>query len=192
MKKILVFSIVFFTFLNLNAQRGKEANKEKKVEQVVENTDISTNNQQFSKSKNANYYIKIKEGIGVWVDTSKWKVTESSYVSFRHKDKYFLEANLYTYSLTYTDEVHINKEIETWENLFDNFKVNYNEKRTVNGSEIFYLNVNGDFGTTPEHTFGYYKAFGNLTLTFRCVVASSKYQYFYNDVIELFNGLVIR
>jgi len=192
MKKVLLFAVIFLFFGELNAQIGKEKNIDSKNIQNDQNVEISTNNQKFSRSRNANYYVEVKNGIGVWVDTTKWIVIDESNLRFRHRNSYFFEVNLYIYYLNYTDEEHIKREIETWENLFDNFKVNENEKRIVNGSEIYYLNVNGDFGTTPEHCFGYYKAFGNLTLTLRGVVASNKYQFFYNDAIELFNGLVIK
>ncbi len=180
---------VLFCFVTLvYAQRGKEAVKNDKVSYNV-NTNYDAD---YSKSKNANTLFKLSNtNVGVWYDQNKWTASESgSGIAFEHKDSYFLQTNLYFYSTIKSDEENVNDEIEIWEGIFKNIEIIANEKRKVNNTFVYFLEIDGDFGSTPERTIGYYKSMKNGTITFRCVIASDKYHYYIKDILELLNGFV--
>ncbi|MBN2893584.1 MAG: hypothetical protein JXL97_17055 [Bacteroidales bacterium] len=187
-----MYKTIIFVFLLVaySATFAQGSGKEGKGNSV---TNSGNNNENFTISQNANYECKISEvNASVWVDTNKWIVSNpySSTYSFRHKDPYFLEVNLYISSGQKTDEEHLNSNIEIWKGLFDNFIVNQSETRDVNGTKVSFYEVEGDFGATPEISYGYLKALQTKTITFRVVVATSKHEYFQADVMELLNGLV--
>lgn len=192
MKKYIFF-IIFFLATNLIiAQgRGKEGQS---TPNASDKTEIINNSETFEKSSSANYKISLQDvNAFILCDTSKWIITErASSISFKHKDPYFLEVNFYVNYWKKTDSEHYQANLNIWEGIYKNLKVNEYETREVNGTSIIYYEYEGDFGSSPQLTYGYLKTLEAKTITFRVVVAKSKHEYFKEDIMELLNGLVFQ
>ncbi len=105
-----------------------------------------------------------------------------------------METNFYYYKnySKRTNDENAEAEIDIWEGTFSNFNLKTKETRNVNGTEIIFLDADGDFGSTPETMLGYSKATENGTITFRAVIATKNLSFFEADIIELLNGLVVK
>lgn len=165
-------------------------------EPVKENYVIPINTEKFTKNSNNTFLLKsTKLNVGFWLDPKKWsfkKATNNPDAEFELQLK---DGDLY--AMIITEKVEIPLEtlktiaLENGKGIAPDLYIVKEEYRTVNGSEILLLQMDGTMQGVKFSYYGYYYSNSNGTLQFITYTSQNLLDQFKKTCEDLLNGFVV-
>jgi hypothetical protein len=157
--------------------------------------EIPVNKKVFKKSKNASFLLKSSRvNLGFWLDPKKWSFKKAANNEDAEYELQLRDGDLYGMIITEKVEVPLEAlkdiAIENGRAVAPDLKIVKEEYRTVNGTKVLLIQMNGTTQGIKFSYFGYYYSNSNGTIQFVTYTSQNLLDTYENDCEELLNGIV--
>jgi hypothetical protein len=206
MKKLCLCLFFIFSVTILSAQERAVTETGEEVVLYADGTwnyldsesevkEIPVNKKAFKKSKNASFLLKSSRvNLGFWLDPKKWSFKKAANNEDAEYELQLRDGDLYGMIITEKVEVPLEalKEIaiENGRAVAPDLKIVKEEYRTVNGTKVLLIQMNGTTQGIKFSYFGYYYSNSNGTIQFVTYTSQNLLDTYENDCEELLNGIV--
>ncbi len=157
---------------------------------------IPVNKHKFERDDDSNFLVKSKKiNVGVYINIQKWSFTKGT-----DKDAFELQFQLKgedLYAMSITEKVQVpleslrNIAIENARSAAPDIKVQKEEYRTVNGTKVLMLQMNGTIQGMKFVYYGYYFSNENGTIQLLTYTSESLFPSYKDDIEDFLNGLYV-
>lgn len=162
---------------------------------IKENSEISVNDKEFTKDKQSTFLVKSnKLNIGIWINPKSWSFTKG-----KDNDAYefqFQKKGDDLYAMLIAEKVQISIEtlkgiaIENAKDVSPDIKVVKEEYRTVNGIQVFMMQMSGSIKGMRFTYYGYYYSNSNGTIQLMTYTGENLFTDYLIDIELFLNGFV--
>ena len=158
--------------------------------------EIPVNKKPFEKSKNASFLLKSSRvNLGFWLDPKKWSFKKASNNGDAEYELQLKGGDLYGMIITEKVEVPLETlkdiAIENGRAVAPDLKIVKEEYRTVNGTKVLLIQMNGSTQGIKFSYYGYYYSNSSGTIQFVTYTSQNLLDSYVNDCEELLNGIVV-
>jgi hypothetical protein len=158
--------------------------------------EIPENKKAFKKSKNASFLLKSSRvNLGFWLDPKKWSFKKAANNEDAEYELQLRDGDLYGMIITEKVEVPLEAlkdiAIENGRAVAPDLKIVKEEYRTVNGTKVLLIQMNGTTQGIKFSYYGYYYSNSNGTIQFVTYTSQNLLDTYVNDCEELLNGIVV-
>ncbi len=158
--------------------------------------EIPVNKKAFKKSKNASFLLKSSRvNLGFWLDPKKWSFKKAANNEDAEYELQLKEGDLYGMIITEKMEVPLEAlkdiAIENGRAVAPDLTIVKEEYRTVNGTKVLLIQMNGTTQGIKFSYYGYYYSNSNGTIQFVTYTSQNLLDTYVNDCEELLNGIVV-
>jgi hypothetical protein len=206
MKKLCLCLFFIFSVTILSAQERAVTETGEEVVLYADGTwnyldsesevkEIPVNKKAFKKSKNASFLLKSSRvNLGFWLDPKKWSFKKAANNEDAEYELQLRDGDLYGMIITEKVEVPLEAlkdiAIENGRAVAPDLKIVKEEYRTVNGTKVLLIQMNGTTQGIKFSYFGYYYSNSNGTIQFVTYTSQNLLDTYENDCEELLNGIV--
>jgi len=207
MKKICLSLIFISTITLLSAQEKAVTETGEEVVLYADGTwsyldsdfekkEIPVNKKDFKKSRNASFLLKSSRvNLGFWLDPKKWSFKKAANNGDAEYELQLRDGDLYGMIITEMVEVPLEAlkdiAIENGRAVAPDLKIVKEEYRTVNGTKVLLIQMDGTTQGIKFSYYGYYFSNSNGTIQFVTYTSQNLLDNYVNDCEELLNGLVV-
>jgi hypothetical protein len=166
-----------------------------KNEKDIKEVETFVNTKKFKKDDNSTFLLKSnKLNVGFWLNPKKWSFkkaesnTEAEY-EFQLKD-----GDLYGMALTEKVEIPLETlkyiALENGRSAAPDLKIMHEEYRTVNGTKVLMMQMNGTMQGIKFSYYGYYFSSEKGTAQFITYTSQNLLKEYTKDCEELLNGFI--
>jgi hypothetical protein len=158
--------------------------------------EIPINNKAFKKSKNASFLLKSSRvNLGFWLDPKKWSFKKAANNEDAEYELQLRNGDLYGMIITEKVEVPLETlkdiAIENGRAVAPDLIIVKEEYRTVNGTKVLLIQMNGTTQGIKFSYYGYYYSNSTGTIQFVTYTSQNLLDTYVNDCEELLNGIVV-
>jgi hypothetical protein len=162
---------------------------------IIENSEISINDKEFSKDKKLTFLVKSKKlNVGIWINPKSWsftKGTENDAFEFQFQKK---GDDLYAMLISEKMQIPIETlkgiAIKNAREAAPDIKVIREEYRNVNGIQVLMMQMSGTIQGMRFTYYGYYYSNSNGTIQLLTYTGENLFNDYIADVEEFLNGFV--
>ena len=207
MKKKTLLLACIFTFINVNAQQKAITETGDEVilyengtwkyqnQEDIEEVEIPTNIKEYTKDSNASFLIKSDNlNVGFWINPKKWSFGKGKNNPDAEYELVLRNEDLYAMILSEKIEIPLNTlktiAIDNAKASAPDIEVVKEEYRTVNGSKVLFLQMNGSMQGIKFSYYGYYFSSPEGTIQYITYTSQGLLKEYIDQCEELLNGFV--
>lgn len=207
MKKLCLCLFFIFSVTILSAQEKAVTETGEEVVLYADGTwnyldsesevkEIPVNKKAFKKSKNASFLLKSSRlNLGFWLDPKKWTFKKAENNGDAEYELQLKDGDLYGMIITEKVEVPLETlkdiAVENGKAVAPDLKIIKEEYRTVNGTKVLLIQMNGTTQGIKFSYYGYYYSNSNGTIQFVTYTSQNLLDTYVTDCEELLNGIVV-
>ncbi|MBI35709.1 MAG: hypothetical protein CMP67_10155 [Flavobacteriales bacterium] len=205
MKKI--FLVVFlFTLITSKAQKLAVTDTGQEVILYDDGTwkykdksdvekEIPTNSKKFKKNDKSTFLLKSnKFNVGFWLNTKKWSFKKATNNEEAEYELQLKNGDLYGLMITEKTSIPLKTlksiALENAKSVAPDITVVKEEYRTVNGSKVLLMQMNGTMQGIKVSYYGYYFSNNNGTLQFLTYTSQNLLSDYIDEIEDLLNGFI--
>tara|TARA_B100000963_G_scaffold350383_1_gene360574 strand:+ start:341 stop:967 length:627 start_codon:yes stop_codon:yes gene_type:complete len=205
MKKVFLF-VCLFTLIISKAQKSAVTDTGQEVVLYDDGTwkyknkndvekEIPTNAKKFKKNDKSTFLLKSsKFNVGFWLNAKKWSFKKATNNEEAEYELQLKNGDLYGLIITEKASIPLKTlksiALENAKSVAPDITVVNEEYRTVNGSKVLLMQMNGTLQGIKVSYYGYYFSNNNGTLQFLTYTSQNVLKDYINEMEDLLNGLV--